>query len=85
MQIGDPEGRFILVTGLIFGQHITMLNDYAPNKDCPTFTSKMILLPGPFERSNLLTYVLTYRSRLSDIKIITKLHLEYYLCTMHIS
>ncbi len=39
-----PEGRFILVTGLIFGQHITMLNVYAPNEDSPKFMSKMILL-----------------------------------------
>lgn len=43
-QIRDPEGRFILVTGLIFGQHITMLNVYAPNEDSPKFITKMIFL-----------------------------------------
>ncbi len=34
--------------------------------------------------SNLLPYLLTYRSRLTDIKIIIKLYLECYLCIMHI-
>lgn len=43
-QIRDPEGRFILVTGLIFGLHITMMSFYAPNEDSPKFISKMILL-----------------------------------------
>ncbi len=35
--------------------------------------------------SNLLAYLFTYRSRLSDVKIIMKHYLEYCLCTMHIS
>lgn len=43
-EIRDPEGRFILVTGHLFGQHITMLNVYAPNEDSPKFISKIILL-----------------------------------------
>uniref|UniRef100_A0AAR2JIC8 exodeoxyribonuclease III n=1 Tax=Pygocentrus nattereri TaxID=42514 RepID=A0AAR2JIC8_PYGNA len=40
----DPEGRYILVTGFIFGQHLTILNIYAPNEDCPRFMSRMVLL-----------------------------------------
>lgn len=43
-EIRDPEGRFILVTGHLFGQHITILNVYAPNEDSPKFISKIILL-----------------------------------------
>ncbi len=35
--------------------------------------------------SDLLTYLLTDNSRLTDIKMIIKLYLAYYLCTMHIS
>ena len=38
----DPESRYILVTGFIFGQHLTILNMYAPNEDCPK--SRMALL-----------------------------------------
>uniref|UniRef100_A0A3Q3H395 Reverse transcriptase domain-containing protein n=2 Tax=Kryptolebias marmoratus TaxID=37003 RepID=A0A3Q3H395_KRYMA len=40
----DSEGRFILITGSIHGQHITILNVYAPNDDSPQFISRMILL-----------------------------------------
>lgn len=40
----DPEGRFILITGLILKQHITILNVYAPNFDSPHFISQMILM-----------------------------------------
>jgi len=35
--------------------------------------------------SNLLTYLLTYHSRLTDIEMIIKIDLENYLRTMRIS
>ncbi len=37
-----------------------------------------------FKSINIFTDIL-YRSRLTDIKIIIRVYLEYYLCTMHIS
>lgn len=40
----DSEGRFILITGSILEQHITILNIYAPNNDSPQFMSQMILM-----------------------------------------
>lgn len=43
-QILDSEGRYILITGSLFGQHMTMLNIYAPNEECPGFMSDMITL-----------------------------------------
>lgn len=43
-QINDPEGRYILISGLLYGQHITMLNIYAPNVDCTKFMSDIIQL-----------------------------------------
>uniref|UniRef100_A0A4W5LV10 exodeoxyribonuclease III n=1 Tax=Hucho hucho TaxID=62062 RepID=A0A4W5LV10_9TELE len=42
--ISDPEGRFILITGSLYGQPITILNIYAPNTDTPAFMSKMVTL-----------------------------------------
>lgn len=38
----DSEGRFILIKGSIHGQHITILNIYAP--DSPQFMLQMVLL-----------------------------------------
>ncbi len=35
--------------------------------------------------SNLLTNLLTYHLRLTDLEILITLYLEYHLCTMHIS
>ena len=43
-QILDSEGRYILITGSLFGQHMTLLNVYAPNEDCPEFMAEMITL-----------------------------------------
>ena len=42
--ITDPNGRFVLVSGCIWGTPITFLNVYAPNADEPTFISDMVLL-----------------------------------------
>ena len=42
--ITDPNGRFVLVCGHIWGKLITFLNIYAPNADEPTFMSDMVLL-----------------------------------------
>lgn len=37
----DPEGRYILVHGTIYGMHITMMNIYAPNPPPPSFWTKV--------------------------------------------
>ena len=37
----DPEGRYILVHGTIYGIHITMMNIYAPNPPPPSFWTKV--------------------------------------------
>lgn len=42
--VTDPNGRFILISGSIYGTPITFLNVYAPNTDEPTFMSDMVLL-----------------------------------------
>lgn len=42
--VTDPNGRFVLVVGTIFGTPITFLNIYAPNIDEPMFMSDMVLL-----------------------------------------
>ena len=42
--ISDLEGRFILITGSLYGQPIAILNIYAPNTDSPAFMSKIITL-----------------------------------------
>uniref|UniRef100_A0A1A7ZMF0 Endonuclease/exonuclease/phosphatase domain-containing protein n=1 Tax=Nothobranchius furzeri TaxID=105023 RepID=A0A1A7ZMF0_NOTFU len=42
--VRDPEGRFILIKGLIFGRPFTILNVYAPNTDSPNFISQIVLL-----------------------------------------
>ena len=33
----DPEGRYVLVHGTIYGTHITLMNIYAPNPLPPSF------------------------------------------------
>ena len=33
----DQQGRFLLVTGLLFNQKVVLVNVYAPNTDCPEF------------------------------------------------
>lgn len=43
-KIMDPEGRFILISGFLYGQSITFLNVYAPNIDTPTFMTDILLL-----------------------------------------
>lgn len=40
----DSEGRFILITGSILKQHITILNVYAPNNDSLQFMSQVVLM-----------------------------------------
>lgn len=43
----DPNGRYVLVTGIIASQHFTFLNLYAPNYDDPAFFRKVFnLLPS---------------------------------------
>lgn len=43
----DPNGRYILVTGLIASKHFTFLNLYAPNYSDPAFFRKVFnLLPS---------------------------------------
>lgn len=39
----DSEGRFVLVSGYIFGVHTTIGNVYAPNIDCLSFISRIVL------------------------------------------
>lgn len=43
-QISDPDGRYILITGTVYGEPFTIINIYAPNEDSPKFISKVILL-----------------------------------------
>lgn len=43
----DPNGRYVLVTGMIASQYFTFLNLYAPNYDDPAFFRKVFnLLPS---------------------------------------
>lgn len=45
--ISDPNGRYVIVSGLIFSVHITLLNLYGPNYDDPSFFRKVFnLLPN---------------------------------------
>jgi len=45
--ICDPNGRYVIVSGLIFSVHITLLNIYGPNYDDPSFFRKVFnLLPN---------------------------------------
>lgn len=37
----DPEGRYVLVHGTIYGTHITMMNIYAPNLPPPSFWTRV--------------------------------------------
>ncbi len=50
-----------------------------------TLIKKIVYLKYISYRSNLLAYLLTYGLRLTEIKIIIKLYLENYLCTMQFS
>lgn len=44
--ISDPNGRYIIVSGLLSSIHVTLLNVYGPNFDDPTFFRKLFnLLP----------------------------------------
>lgn len=43
-QFNDPEGRYVLIHGTLYGRELTLLNIYAPNADCPKFMIKMITL-----------------------------------------
>lgn len=47
-QQDDPEGRYILISGTIYGHQITILNVYAPNEDRPQFMIDMITLYTQF-------------------------------------
>lgn len=47
----DSEGRFVLVSGYIFGVHLTIGNVYAPNIDCPSFTSQIVMQFNRFCRN----------------------------------
>lgn len=35
--ISDPEGRFVIVSGVLFQKPVVLVNVYAPNWDSPTF------------------------------------------------
>lgn len=43
-QVSDPDGRYILITGTVHEQSLTIINIYAPNEDSPKFISKIILM-----------------------------------------
>ena len=39
----DPGGRFIILQGTLFGQHLILVNIYGPNKDEPQFYNNIFL------------------------------------------
>lgn len=39
----DSEGRFVLISGHLFGVHLTIGNVYAPNTNCSSFISRTVL------------------------------------------
>lgn len=42
--ISDPDGRFVIVSGLLFHKPVVLVNVYAPNWDDDTFIEKVISL-----------------------------------------
>ena len=42
--LSDPNGRFLLITGLLGNKKVALVNVYAPNVDCPDFLSPYLLL-----------------------------------------
>ncbi len=41
--ISDPEGCFVIVSGVLFHKPVILVNVFAPNLDNPTFMSKLFL------------------------------------------
>lgn len=70
--ISDPNGRYLIVTGRILTQHVTLLNIYAPNFDDPGFFRKVSNLVQDLSSTRLIvggdfnTILDTYLDRLSS-------------------
>ncbi len=58
-------------------------NDMQDSQNLRLTLVKKVHLFNTKYSSNILTHLLTYQSRLTNIKIVIKLYLECNLCTMH--
>lgn len=52
--ISDPNGRYVVVSGLIFSVHVTLLNLYGPNYDDPSFFRKVFNLVPNLSNTHLI-------------------------------
>ena len=42
--LSDPNGRYLILQGSLFGENLSMVNLYGPNDDCPKFFENLFLL-----------------------------------------
>lgn len=52
--ITDKEGRYLIVVGELYNIHLTLVNLYAPNLDCPSFFKKVFALLPDISQTNLI-------------------------------